>query len=145
MSIIEPMPIENVLRNYSDWSSIIDNSDQFLGSHSSVAIMKNGLLPHPATHFREIDDSSLLSIPERQGLEIALRSWRIRDYPGKGYHLHEFQDFYLLHRDEYDPKDLSSAIQHLIHDTSPTDKAIIGIATVGTLSLLSTLKKSLLK
>jgi len=127
MSIIEEMPVKWVFENYHNWGEIIDEADQYLGPQSGVIVVKNHYLLHPTDFFKNITDSSLSSFPERQGGEVAFKSYRIRDYPDKGYHLHEFNKFYLLHRDTYDPKDLESGIKHLIHDTSPSEKVIVGV------------------
>ena len=126
MSTIEEMTIERVFRDQTDWDTIIREADEHIGPQSGVIIIKHADLPDPGDHFRDISFSGLSSFPERYGLEFSFSSWRIRDYPGKGYHIHEFEGFYLLHRDTYDPKDLFSTIRHLIHDTSTTEKIIAG-------------------
>jgi len=137
MSVVEEMLVKWVIENYHDWDDIVSDADPYLGPQSGVMIIKSEYLPHPTDYFDNISDSSFSSIPERRGLEISFRSYRIRDYYKKGYHLHEFKRFYLLHRDTYDPKDFKSGINHLIHDTSPTEKLIIGIGAFALGTLLS--------
>ena len=143
MSIIGEMPVKWVLENYENWEEIIDEADPYLGPQSGVIIVKDEYLQHPKEYFNNIVDSSLSSFPERQGGEVAFQSYRIRDYPDKGYHLHEFNGFYLLHRDTYDPKDFESGIKHLIHDTSPSEKLIMGVGAFALGQLLFGGKKKI--
>ncbi len=135
------MPIGKVLSDYLDWREVISDADPIIGSQAGVAILKNDSLPHPKEHFSDIKPSSLFAFPERQGMEVAISSWRIRDFPGKGYHVHEFSAFYLLHRDSYDPKDLSTSIMHFMHDFSFSEKAIITTGVIGVAALCYKLLK----
>ena len=126
------MPVVEVISDMIDWDSIIRYSDHLLGPHSAIVVMKNSRIQHPTKYFQNIVDSSLWSFPERRGAQISIRSWRIREYPEMGYHVHEFQDLFLLHRDDFDPKDLESFYNHLTKDTSFEEKVLIGIlASVG--------------
>jgi len=129
MSTLEEMPVCRVLEGYGDWEIIIEKADPHLGPQSGVIVMKNELLQRPDEYFNDTLPCTILSYPERQGQNISFSSWRIRDYPGKGYHIHEFDEFYLLHRDEFDPKNYLSAILHLVFDTSLSEKIILGGAT----------------
>ena len=138
MPTIEEMQVSKVIRNYTDWETIIRNVDPHIANLTGAVIIKNSSLPHPEDYFNEIVPSSLSSFPERQGNELSFKSWRIRDYPGKGYHIHEFEEFYLLHKDVFDPKDPISGALHLLYDTSPSEKIMLG---AGAYLLLSLFKK----
>ena len=136
MSTFVEMPVSKVIKNYVNWDTIIQNVDPHINHQTGAVIIKNVSLPHPVNHFREIAPSSLSSFPERQGGELSFKSWRIRDYPGKGYHLHDFETFYLLHKDTFDPQDLISGALHLLYDTSASEKRMLGTAAFSVYSLL---------
>lgn len=124
MSIIEEMEIVK-WAGRPDWDDIIHLSTPYIGPQRGIIIPKSDDLPHPKDHFKNIYCSFLFAMPERRGSEISWTSWRIRDYPGKGYHVHEFYEYYQLHCDIYDPKDLESTTKHVINDTSVSEKILI--------------------
>ncbi len=143
MSTIEQMNITQVLENKTDWHSIIPMSDPFINAQNGSIILKNAYLPHPKDHFTDLKPSGLTSFPERIGGEFSFKSWRIRDYEGKGFHLHEFKKFYLLHRDTYDPVNLEESLNHLVHDTSTSEKLLLLGGAIGIVKSLSWFAKVL--